>query len=96
MEGAVFSCVKELGLGFGMSVAILVMFAFVLKWLLDTTKEERIAWRSLIESHEKALEDHSAQAREFHVAVNEAHRYQREEHKQMIEALGRINGYKKE
>ncbi len=93
--------IREFGLGIGMSVAILVMFFFLLKWvlkqqetILKDAKEERAIWQTITKGFQDAIHDHTASAKAFHEEVKEAHRFQREEHKEMITVLGRINGYK--
>jgi septal ring factor EnvC (AmiA/AmiB activator) len=87
----------------------LILF-FIIKWTLATTKEilsqsakERECWQSNIKEINKSMDAHTAQAKQFHEQVNEAHKFQREEHKEMIGqlreitvTLGRINGYKNE
>jgi len=58
--------------------------------------EERKCFIMQIGEITKALENHNSNAREFHNQVAEAHKFQREEHREMIASLGRINGYKKD
>lgn len=62
--------------------------------------EERKTWIMAQESFIKQMgalqtqmEANMATNRAFHDSVKEAHNFQRQEHKEMISALGRINGY---
>jgi len=99
---------KDFGL-FGITVgAIIILLFFVIKWTLSTTKdilrqaaEERKVWQECVNSCTKTLMEHNERARLFDEMVSDAHRFQREEHKEMInnlgeitKTLGRINGYK--
>lgn len=94
METFLKESMTQFGITATLILAILIMFGWLLKWLLDTVKEERFAWKELINKLSKTIDEHTIQAREFHNNVNEAHRYQREEHKEMIQILGRMNGHK--
>jgi hypothetical protein len=85
----------------GMTGLIFVPFFFLLKWVLaEVSKilirehEERKAWSDIIKGFQECINEHTASAKTFHDQVSEAHKFQREEHKEMIMALGRINGYK--
>jgi hypothetical protein len=76
----------------------------------EQSAAERKSWQESIMSVSSAINANIAQAKAFHEQVNEAHKYQREEHqrlaenqnstcaslKQVEQALGRINGYHKE
>jgi hypothetical protein len=92
---------QEMGLGVTLALATFVAFFFLLKWVLKTSavmldkmhEREMKSWE-VMNGYQKALLDHTAQAKEFHNSVTEAHKYQREEHGQMIQILGRMNGYK--
>jgi len=55
--------------------------------IMKMATEQNQHWQSVIS-------EHTASAKAFHEEVKEAHRFQREEHKEMITTLGRINGYK--
>lgn len=87
----------------------LILF-FIVKWTLATTKEiliqaakERDCWQKCIDETNKGIQEHTYQAKQFHEQVSEVHKFQREEHKEMITqlreitvTLGRINGYNDE
>ena len=95
------SLYKEVGQGPALAIAIFLAFIFLLKWVLKNNEknEERMHARELKSwevsgAHQKAIQDHTAQAKSFHQQVQDAHKYQREEHKEMVVILGRINGYK--
>jgi len=99
----IFPAIREFGLGIVLALVMATLLFIIIKWTLATTKDilnqaarERECWH-------KAIADHTEQAKVFHDSVQEAHKYQREEHKEMIGqlreitiTLGRINGYKRE
>jgi len=89
-----FKCITENSLGVVLAVIIAFFFYKVLMHILahqsDITKmatEQNEHWQGIIS-------EHSANAKAFHEEVKDAHKYQREEHKEMIASLGRINGFK--
>ncbi len=100
--------VTELGLGAALSIMMFIAFFFLLKWVLGVSKEqlqqmtkEREGWGVIQLRFTEELKDiqilHKENRelnRSFHNEVKDAHTFQREEHKEMIKALGRINGYK--
>ena len=96
-----FTIFKEYGL-VGIMICLISTLLFIItKWTLVTTKEiiqqaakEREAFMACQAVWIKAIDEHTAQARAFHESVKDAHDFQRQEHKEMIIALGRINGYK--
>lgn len=94
--------VSELGLGAALSVMVFVSFFFLLKWVLKTSgeqlksmNEERASWAVVMKGLQDQRREDAMTNRAFFEAVQEAHRFQREEHQEMIKSLGRINGYKK-
>jgi ABC-type transport system involved in cytochrome bd biosynthesis fused ATPase/permease subunit len=96
-----YSIFKEFGLVGLMIGAISTLLFIIVKWTLATTRDilnqaakEREAFMQCQASWIKAIDDQTAQGRAFHDEVKEAHSFQRQEHKEMIVALGRINGYK--
>lgn len=97
-----FLAFKENGLvGLIMFVIIALLF-FVIKWTLQTTKEimvqaakERESWQIAITQANKATEGVCQSIQRHDEKAEERGRYVREEHRQMIESLGRINGYTK-
>ncbi len=56
---------------------------------------ERIMYLKALDNMNASIQIHNQGSMEAREQAKEAHNYQREEHKQMIETLGRINGYKK-
>lgn len=62
-------------------------------WLKQAA-EERCTWQKSLDRQTEAWLIHNEQAKLFHDTVQEAHKFQREEHAEMIKSLGRINGYK--
>ena len=85
---------KEFGL-LGLVVgSVVILLFFVVKWAFGTAKdimkqasEERKAWNEAINKVTDSIDRHDEKA-------DERSKYVREEHRQMIEVLGRINGYK--
>ena len=80
---------KELGF----AGLIFIPFFFLLKWVLQEISkilvrecEERAKWLSLVQGFQQGLTEHTEQS-------NSAHSQMNKEHQQMIECLGRINGY---
>jgi hypothetical protein len=73
------------------------MLVWVMKWvdkIEDKHSGERECWVRRLEALDKSIETHNQSSIESRKASEEAHRFQREEHKEMITILGRINGYK--
>ena len=103
-----YRLMTEFGLGATLSVMVFVAFFFLLKWVLQvsseqlkTMHEERKAWteiqkgfNSQMQGIQEQIKSNMASNRSFHESVVEAHKHQREEHREMITCLGRINGYK--
>jgi hypothetical protein len=93
--------IREFGIGV-ISVAAIIYLLWTFaksslaqqKIMTENAVAERKAWQEVIGGITKGLDEHTAQSRSFHESVNEAHRHSREEHKEMIQILGRINGYK--
>ena len=109
MEPTMIAKFSEYGL-VGLIIAVLFFIVWkqlmwVFTWVKDTDTqhaEERKCWQTTVERLNKSIDDHTSRANTFHEEVTEAHRFQREEHKEMIGqlneitiTLGRINGYKK-
>ena len=99
---------REMGLGVVLSVALFTAFFFLLKWVLDASATmlkrmdaERQAWQQTHADFIRQLDALQIQGREnllvskaFFDAVKDDHKAQSAEHKEMIQVLGRINGYK--
>ncbi len=86
---------------FGAVGAITFLLFLVIKWTLTTTKDilkqaadERKIWQEHNASSIKAIEKITASIDRHDEKAEERGKYVREEHRQMIETLGRINGYK--
>ena len=86
---------------FGMAGAITFILFLVVKWTLETTKdilkqasEERKVYQEHQANSIKAIEKITASIERYDEKAEERGKYVREEHRQMIESLGRINGYK--
>lgn len=75
------------------------MLVWVMKWVDKQSEQheaERTLWLETINKINASIDAHNLTSIEARKTVEEAHKYQREEHKKMVEILGRINGYKKE
>ena len=110
MDGsAFFKMCEQFGLGVALSFAILVMFFFILKWtmkqqdnILKLAESRDVAWREVTNNLKSSIDKQILDSTFTSNTVAEAHRYQREEHKDLMEqmrevtaSLGRINGYKR-
>lgn len=62
--------------------------------LLVSMEQERSSYQDIQRCFSENIKEISAYNKAFHKTVEEAHKFQREEHKEMIASLGRINGYK--
>jgi len=85
----IINSVKDLGFGVGFMVLCFVIVFYILrqqKEILNQAKDERAIFLDTVRGLTKAIEEHTAQAREFHNNVTEAHKFQREEHKDMADA----------
>lgn len=87
MEYALF---KDIGI----VAVVAIPFFFLIKWIaeefkkqLERAHEQNKYWSEIINGFQRCVTEHTEKAEQFHMQVNE-------QHKQMIEALGRINGYK--
>lgn len=85
---------------YGMAGIIFIGFIFVLKWVFDINSkllsdmaDERRMQMEVRQQFAENIKEISQISKDFHNEVRDAHKFQREEHKQMIETLGRINGY---
>ncbi len=86
--------IEKIGLPAGIILIISSMFFFLLKWVLQTSKCMIDSWQVSLKGLNDQFIVMQQANKNFTDQVNEAHKYQREEHKEMITILGRINGYK--
>lgn len=93
----------EFGLSGLMIGAIILLLWFIVKWVLEHTKEllaqqakERESWNAALEKHNEALQKIVASIDKHDEKADERGRYVRDEHKEMMTILGRINGYRKD
>ena len=73
------------------------MLIWVMKWVDKTNDQhnaERCMWLKTLDALNASIQIHNQGSIEARKQSEEAHGYQREEHKEMISTLGRINGYK--
>ena len=96
MEQHLMSPWQQFGLIGLLSGSGTILLFIIIKWVLATTREIMAQAAKERESWTVAMREHSEQAQRFHDSVKEAHEYQRKEHMEMIQILGRINGYKHE
>ena len=104
------SVLREFGLATALACGMFVAFFFLLKWVLQVSsdqlkamQEERRTWQEIqlgftqqMQGIQEQMNVNILTSKSFFDSVNEAHRCQREEHREMITALGRINGYKRD
>lgn len=82
------------GIGTALTIVLCIVLWKLIKHILD--QQERIS-KMAIEQNEHwqgIISEHSSNAKAFHNEVKDAHKFQREEHKEIIAMCGRINGYK--
>ena len=100
---------------YGFAIPLFISCVFLLRWILkqqekilDQARDERIHWQSTISSLQQSIEDHTSTSIAFREQVHQAHKYQREEHKGLMDLnytiskelaqasiiLSRINGSK--
>jgi hypothetical protein len=87
MEGLVTKAFIDGGAVLGAFIVIAIFFLIILKHFL---KQNELILQMAIEQNEKwqkVIDEHTAQAREFHNRSAEADKFQREEHKSMIEQM---------
>ena len=96
--GKIFS---EFGLMGAVIGAMFFMFwrwsVWIMGWIKDKDKqtaEERIVWLSRLEKLDASISKTADNIDNHDKRADERGRYAKEEHKQMIEVLGRMNGYK--
>jgi hypothetical protein len=102
MEPSSFwSKISEYGLA-GLVIGVLFfilwrMLIWVMRWVDKQEEQHRIEreiWMTRMEHLDQSIQLHNQGSIEARKGTEEAHRYQREEHLEMIKTLGRINGYK--
>jgi len=95
---------ERYGLGVVLSLVIVMILWFLLKAImnqwreaLDREKEvllqaakEREGWQQVMQSFLTKFEEHSVDARNRYKGLEEANRYQREEHIKLIEGLNKL------
>lgn len=85
-----------IGLVVGVLFFILLrMLTWVMKWIDKQSEQhnaERIAWQRILDALNQSIQLHNQGSIEARKTAEEAHKYQREEHKQMIDTLVRLNG----
>ena len=92
--------VEKFGFPTAFALIIAGMFFFLLKWvlaqskiMLDQMAQERESWLKTLQVINEQMLVIQQNNKIFYDQNNEAHKYQRDEHKEMIISLGRINGY---
>ena len=87
MEGLTLKALLEGGMAIGLALALVAILYLIVKHVLKS--QDKILDMATIQNEGwmKAIGEHSSQAREFHSSVIEAHKYQREEHKDANDKL---------
>lgn len=80
------------------AAGIFILFLMLLKWVLKQQEkilcqanDERVSWQKLHQSLCDAITRSTIQAQEFQRSVHEAHRFQREEHKEILDGFRETN-----
>jgi len=74
------------------------MIVWVMAFIKDMTKQhaiERISWQNTINATNELISGLANSMEQHDKQASERGHYIREEHKEMIQCLGRINGYQK-
>ena len=82
------------GIGTALTIVGCVILWRLIRHILDQQAQIMKMALEQNEHWQTVINQHTHSAKSFHEEVKEAHRFQREEHKEMIATLGRINGYK--
>jgi peptidoglycan hydrolase CwlO-like protein len=93
-DSTLLKLVTQLGFGVLIFVALMVLLRWVLRQqekILDNAREERQNWQNIVSKFRDEIEKHTANAKEFHNQVKEAHKYQREEHKEICTMCNHIS-----
>lgn len=76
---------------FGVAGLLFVVLMIILKWvltemgrILEKEDIERKKWQEIILGFQNCIQEHSIQAKQFHESVSEAHKFQREEHREIL------------
>ena len=87
-------------------VVLYKIINYTMRFIDKTTEQqsnERLAWQEqqkgyveVIKTINESIKLHNQQSIDSHESIREGQKYQREEHKEMITILGRINGYNHE
>jgi hypothetical protein len=93
----------EYGLvGLMVGIILFILWRMII-WVMAFVKEqaaqhaaERKCWQGTMDKNNEVIAKIVASIDRHDEKADERGKYVREEHKQMIESLGRINGYKKE
>lgn len=85
---------QEYGLIGVIMAAFITFLGFIIKWILaqfkvelESNRAERTAYLDILHKLREEIDDHNVRSKEFCANVTV-------EHREMISALGRINGYK--
>lgn len=98
METALTKLLTEYGFGVAMAATIVLIFISVLRWIANSTSkreeqlfklidEQRITFQTILDGLQKALSEHTEQAKEFHKTMMTANEYQRREHEKIISLI---------
>lgn len=93
-ETNILKIITETGIGVGLVVVLCYISYAIIKHILKQGDNLLKMAMEQNEKWQKVIDEHTAQVREFHNQMNEASKYQRSEHAEIIKILGRINGYK--
>jgi len=87
MDPITLKAFLEGGIGIGLAIALIYVLYLVVKHVLKS--QDKILDMATVQNEgwQKAITEHTAQSKQFHDSVVEAHKYQRDEHK---EANGKL------
>ncbi len=88
--------VKQVGLGPALSIAILIMMFWLVKRIMRDHQEERKSYQAMISNHmssnTEAMKTLANEIKDRGRTQQEANRYVREEHHEILAALMKLNG----
>jgi hypothetical protein len=90
-EAALVKNLLNFGLGVALSVGVFAVCVWMVKHIIKTQKEERLRWNNIIENHihhnTEALTKVCNVLKNHDTRCDEAHDYQKDEHKEITKTL---------
>lgn len=88
--------IRAIGLGAVLAIGSFGLLVYLIKHFLKSIDSERDRWMNIAENHIKNNAEVSSrlcnQIESLSKSTEDAHKYQRDEHKEMIKILSKLNG----